>query len=171
MNKCHCVSSPCSDGTVANSIFSVAIKGTKVFLLLEAVLAVVLCLYNLFLIITVLCKIVFLILSSLINLCLHSNISLPSSMAFLIAATLCMHLFPIVTCILLCYTKITAKFSLLAERPHCRAMLSVRRIICIALPIIVSILLFEIIQWTAKKRLHVLERLAGMDKCVDDSCK
>ena len=33
-----------------------------------------------------------------------------------------------VTCILLCYTKIMTNFSLPAERPHCRAMLLARNI-------------------------------------------
>ena len=32
---------------------------------------------------------------------------------------------PLVTCILLCYTKIVAKISLPSKRPHCRAMLPV----------------------------------------------
>ena len=37
-----------------------------------------------------------------------------------------MHQVSMVTCILLCYTKITTSFSLPAERPHCRAMLLAR---------------------------------------------
>ena len=35
---------------------------------------------------------------------------------------------PVVTCILLRYTKITTNFCLPAERPHCRAMFLVRHI-------------------------------------------
>ena len=42
----------------------------------------------------------------------------------------CLHMLqvPMVTCILLCYTKITTNFSLPAERPHCRVMLLARQI-------------------------------------------
>ena len=42
----------------------------------------------------------------------------------------CLHMLqvPMVTCILLRYTKITTNFSLPTERPHCRAMLLARHI-------------------------------------------
>ena len=48
----------------------------------------------------------------------------------------CMHQVPLVTCILLCYTKINGNFCLPAERPHCRVWnniaLTVHVTVCIA---------------------------------------
>ena len=72
-----------------------------------------------------------------IDQCMNTNIWAYNMPSFILAAfpghpqilscscggTRLMHQVPLVTCILLCYTKITVNFCSPAERPHCRVIL------------------------------------------------
>ena len=91
--------------------------------------------------------------------------------------------FPLVTCILLHYTKITVNFWLPAERPHCMVILLVGHIWLVLKSKTISFWRYNDLhcfvwgnQWTSKGKIASFTCNSvyldhGMDKCMDNSCK